>query len=100
MRGMGRCWIGEVALFFAGRKRASIIPSRRQQFDTRRHITAHTTEVHAGPVRLRVRPERLGTLRFASYPFGNPHPELRLVAYRLRSRDVFRGGDLFGRQAQ
>ena len=43
---------------------------------------------------------RLGTLRFASDPLGDPHPELSLVAYGLRSRDVFRRGDLFGGQAQ
>src|ERR1039458_4998990 len=42
----------------------------------------------------------LGTLRFASDPLGDPHPELSLVAYGLRSRDVFRRGDLFGGQAQ
>jgi len=43
---------------------------------------------------------RLGTLRFASDPLDDPHPELSLVAYGLRSRDVFRRGDLFGGQAQ
>ena len=42
----------------------------------------------------------LRPLRFAPYPLGNPHPQLRLVAYRLRSRDVLRRGDLFGGQTQ
>jgi hypothetical protein len=37
----------------------------------------------------------LGTLGFAADPFGNPHPKLCLVAYRLRPRDVLRCGDLF-----
>src|ERR1017187_5660366 len=43
---------------------------------------------------------RLDALRFAANPLGNPHPELRLVAYRLRSRDVLCRGDMFGGQTQ
>ena len=42
----------------------------------------------------------LGTLRFASNPLHDPHPELSLVAYGLRRRDVLCRGYLFGGQAQ
>ena len=37
----------------------------------------------------------LDALRFSTDPLGNPHPELCLVAYRLRFRDMLRRGDLF-----
>src|SRR5258708_11690758 len=42
----------------------------------------------------------LGALRFAPNPLGNLHPQLRLVADRLRRRDVFRRFDLFRGQAK
>ena len=50
--------------------------------------------------RLAFRSQRLRALRFAPDPLGNPHPELRLVAYRLRSRDPLCRNDLLGGQAQ
>jgi len=44
-------------------------------------------------------PGQLRPLCFTPYALGNPHPKLRLVAYRLLSRDVLRRGDLLRGQA-
>jgi len=45
-------------------------------------------------------PSGTGAPRFAPDPLDNPHPELRLVAYRLRGRNPLRRNDLLGGQAQ